>query len=311
MQEMRTQRTAADRPPSTPDLGAAAEELRVLTSAATEGSSGDGSIRRSGEFVQSLERGLAVILAFNGEHSKMTLSEVAARTGLTRAVVRRFLITLVELGYVRVDGRVFYLGPKILELGFSYLTGMSLPEVVQPHLEELSSEVQQTVSLAVLDGTEIVHIVRVPAKRLMAFSLTIGSRVPAFATSLGRVLLASRSDEENEEYFRTAEFTPLTARTVTDVDELRRLVRQARDDGYSIVDQELADGLVAVAVPLHDPLDGIVAALNISTYAPNVTNEVLSVFLPRIKATAAAIEAELRVQGSQGRRQPTGGVARE
>ena len=159
---------------------------------------------RSNDTIQSLVRGLAVIRAFDAEHAELTLSEVARRTDITRAAAGRFLRTLEELGYVRGSagsgvGRTFALTPRVLELGFSYLSALSIPEIVQPHLERLSREVDESVSAAVLDGGDIVYIARVPTRRIMSVRITIGTRFPAFATSMGRVLLAGLPDAARDE----------------------------------------------------------------------------------------------------------------
>ena len=154
-----------------------------------------------GEFVQSLARGLSVIRAFDDEHTDLTLSEVSRITGLPRAVVRRFLHTLVELGYMRTDGRRFALRPKILELGYAYLSSMTLPEIAMPHLEQLVEKVHESSSVSVLDGDEIVYVARVPTKRIMTVAISVGTRFPAYATSMGRVLLAGHSDQWLDGFF--------------------------------------------------------------------------------------------------------------
>ncbi|HLU32391.1 MAG TPA: helix-turn-helix domain-containing protein, partial [Natronosporangium sp.] len=145
---------------------------------------------RGPDFVQSLERGLAVIRAFDADHRSLTLSEVAAATGVTRAAARRFLLTLAELGYVRNHGRYFSLTARVLELGYAYLSSLSLPEVAEPHLEALVAQVDESSSLSVLDGTDIVYVARVPVRRIMTVAISVGTRFPAYATSMGRVLLA-------------------------------------------------------------------------------------------------------------------------
>ncbi|MEQ1737237.1 MAG: helix-turn-helix domain-containing protein, partial [Rhodoglobus sp.] len=150
----------------------------------------------SGQYVQSFARGLAVIRAFDGDNPRMTLSELAARAELTRATTRRFLLTLVQLGYVTTDGKWFELTPHVLELGFSYLSGLSIPEVAQPHLERLSRQLEESTSASVLDGDSIVYIARVPTRRIMNVSITIGTRFPAHITSMGRVLLAAQPETE-------------------------------------------------------------------------------------------------------------------
>ena len=149
----------------------------------------DGQVRNS-DFVQSLDRGLAVIRAFGPDRERLSLSEVARATGLTRAATRRFLLTLVKLGYVRNDGREFSLRPRVLELGYAYLSGLAMPEIAAPHLEELVAQVRESSSMSVLDGHHIVYVARVPTKRIMRAAISVGTRFPAYPASMGRVLLA-------------------------------------------------------------------------------------------------------------------------
>jgi IclR family pca regulon transcriptional regulator len=190
----------------------------------------------SGEFVQSLARGLAVIRAFDADHPELTLSDVARRAGITRAAARRFLLTLESLGYVAADGRAFRLTPRVLELGFSYLSSLSLPEIVQPHLEALSRDVDESVSAAVLDGADIVYIARVPTRRIMSVRITIGTRFPAFATSMGRALLAGLPDAAADAALAASDLSRLTDRTLTDPAKLREELARVRDQGWSLVD---------------------------------------------------------------------------
>src|SRR5215470_14203570 len=179
-----------------------------VAEAATDGS----PAARNSEFVQSLDRGLAVIRAFGPDRERLSLSEVARATGLTRAATRRFLLTLVQLGYVRNDGREFSLRPRVLELGYAYLSGLALPEIAAPHLEELVAKVRESSSVSVLDGDHIVYIARVPTKRSMTVAISVGTRFPAYATSMGRVLLAGMGPEEFGRYLARADFTALTGR---------------------------------------------------------------------------------------------------
>src|SRR5512142_704942 len=169
---------------------------------------------REGYFVQSLERRLSVIRAFDVDHPELTLSEVARICDLTRAAARRFLLTLVDLGYVRSDGRQFRLAPRVLELGYSYLSSMSLPEVAQPHLEQLVAEIHESSSVSVLDGDDVVYVARVPTTRIMTVAINVGTRFPAYATSMGRVLLADLPADALEEYLARVRLNPLTRRTV-------------------------------------------------------------------------------------------------
>ncbi len=250
----------------------------------------------SGTFVQSFARGLGVIRAFDADHPELSLSDVARRAELTRAAARRFLLTLETLGYVRSDGRMFALTPRVLELGFSYLSALSLPEVVQPHLERLSREVDESVSAAVLDGTDIVYVARVPTRRIMSVRITIGTRFPAYATSMGRVLLAGMPDESLLGVLDASDLRDLTGRTVTDRSALSDEIRRVREQGWSLVDGELEPGLRSIAVPLHDRDGRVVAALNVSTSATRDSAErVRDAYVPPLVRAAAAIEAELRL----------------
>jgi IclR family pca regulon transcriptional regulator len=256
--------------------------------------------RRSNDFVQSLGRGLAVIRAFGPERTRLTLSEVAREAGLTRAAARRFLLTLVELGYVRSDGREFSLRPRVLELGYAYLSGMTLPDVAYPHIQGLVDRVRESSSVAVLDGDEVVDIVRVPAKRIMTVAVPVGSRFPAHATSKGRVLLAHLSLEDLDEYLATARLDQLTEKTVTDPSRLQAVLNEVRSQGYAIVDQEMEEGIRAVAAPLRDATGTTVAAINVSSYASRVSIEaVRDEFLPSLLDTARQIEADLKALGSR------------
>jgi IclR family pca regulon transcriptional regulator len=272
---------------------------RMNDSAAAPGK--DSAAAPGKDTIQSLVRGLAVIRAFDAEHPDLTLSEVARRAGIPRAAAGRFLRTLEELGYVRGSagsgvGRTFALTPRVLELGFSYLSALSIPEIVQPHLERLSREVDESVSAAVLDDGDIVYIARVPTRRIMSVRITIGTRFPAFATSMGRVLLAGLPAAALDELLAASVLPSLTERTVTDAAQLRAELDRVRAEGWSLVDGELEPGLRSVAVPLRDRRGDVVAAVNVSTSATRDTVEhVLERHLPALQQTAAAIDAELRL----------------
>jgi IclR family pca regulon transcriptional regulator len=249
---------------------------------------------RDSTFVQSLDRGLAVIRAFDAEHPRLGLSEVARATGLTRAAARRFLLTLVQLGYVRMDGREFSLRPRVLELGYSYLSGLTLPEVAEPHLETLVSQVKESSSMSVLDGDDIVYVARVPTKRIMTVLLAVGTRLPAHATSMGRVLLAGLGPADLADYLRRAAFPRHTDRTVTDPVELRAAVERARRQGYALVDQELEEGLRSAAAPIRGADGEVLAALNISVHASRTSMAQLEgELVPALLETARHIEHDL------------------
>ena len=250
---------------------------------------------RDSDFVQSLDRGLAVIRAFGPDRERLSLSEVARATGLTRAAARRFLLTLVKLGYVRSDGREFSLRPKVLELGYAYLSGLALPEVAQPHLEELSERLHESSSISVLDGQQVVYVARVATKRIMTVAISVGTRFPAYAASMGRVLLAGLTADELDKYLAEATFEAFTAQTVTDPDELRSIVREVGRQGYAIVDQELEEGLRAIAAPIRDSSGTVTAAINVSAHASRYgTADMITRLVPALLETAAQIEADLK-----------------
>lgn len=255
---------------------------------------------QSSDYVQSLERGLAVIRAFDSEHRELALSDVARSTGLTRAAARRFLLTLVKLGYVNYAQGRFSLRPRVLELGYAYLSSLSLPEVAQPHMEALVAQVNESCSISVLDDTDIVYVARVPTRRIMSITLAVGTRLPAFVTSMGRVLLAGLPDDELEERLARIQLVPLTSRTVTDMDALRAILSTVRRQGYAATDQELEEGLRSLAVPLHTASGMVTAALNVSVHASRASMAVLRrEFLPLALRAAAAIEEDLHGTGER------------
>lgn len=257
----------------------------------------------SSEYVQSLDRGLSVIRAFDASRPELALSDVARETGLTRATARRFLLTLVRLGYVRQDGNRFSLRPRVLELGYSYLSALSLPELAQPHMETLVAHVNESSSIAVLDDTEIVYVVRVPTSRIMSITIAVGTRLPAYPTSMGRVLLAALEPEELEERVTRMEIRSLTPSTVTDLERLRRQLDRVRAQGWAAVDQELEQGVRSVAVPIRDATGAVSAALNVSVHASRMTMATLrKQVLPQLLQTAGAIERELGAGAPVGRR---------
>lgn len=248
----------------------------------------------SDQFVQSLARGLSVITAFDHDHREMTLSEVASRVGLSRATARRFLHTLVELDYVRTDGRTFTLTPQVLRLGTAYLSGLGLPEVAQPHLERLSAQVGESTSAAVLDGQDIVYVARVATRRIMSVGITVGTRFPAYATSMGRVLLAGLPADELDAYLAGVELHRLGPHAVHDTTTLREKIVRAREQGWAKVDQELEPGLRSIAAPVVDGTGNVVAALNISASSSTSTVDgLVTDSLPRLLETATAVSADL------------------
>lgn len=237
-----------------------------------------------------------MITAFSGERPELSVSEVAEITGVTRAAARRFLLTLVDLGYVTSHGRMFTLAPKVLELGYSYLSALSLPEIAHPYMAALAEEVGQGVSIAVLDGAESVNVGRVEKPDgLVRVSVPVGTRLPAFANSMGRVLLAALPPEELDRYLEGAVLAPLTRRTVTDPEKLRKELRTIARRGYALINQELEEGLIAIAVPLHNSRGDVVAAMNLTIHAVRPEVRVLERdLLPALQAAADRIDAALR-----------------
>ncbi len=249
-----------------------------------------------GEVVQAFVRGLAVIRAFDADHPDLTLSEVARRADVTRAAAGRFLRTLQTLGYVRNDGRSFALTPRVLELGYSYLSALSLPEVAQPHLEDLSRAVGESASAAVLDGTDIVYVARVPVRRIMSVGITVGTRFPAAITSMGRVLLAAASIDERDRILDAEPPAPRTPRTLTDPAAVRRELERVRAQGWARVDGELEPGLQSLAAPIRGRDGAVVAAINLSMASGRYPEaEVTGRLVPALRAAARDIEADLRL----------------
>jgi IclR family transcriptional regulator, pca regulon regulatory protein len=245
--------------------------------------------------VQSLERGLLVITAFSSEFPRLTLAQTAHRTGLTRATARRLLLTLQSLGYARSDGRVFELTPKVLDLGFAYLSSLDLGRIAELDMKTLVERTNESCSAAVLDGTDIVYVTRVPTTtRILTISLGIGSRLPAFCTSMGRVLLADLEDEEAAARLSGVERPQFTPRTITGIDELRAQLELVRRQGWAMVDQEREVGVRSIAAPLRDRSGRAVAAINISSSAERVkVKQLRDEFLPALLETAARIGERL------------------
>jgi IclR family pca regulon transcriptional regulator len=218
-----------------------------------------------------LAKGLSVMRAFSREHAALTLSEVATVARLPAATARRCLLTLEELGYVMRSGRTFLLRPKVLELGAAYLESMDIEALTKTLLEDLATRTGDSAALSVLDGTDIVYVARASVRTLVRLEAHVGSRFPAFATSMGRVLLAGLGPERLQAYFDRATFTAYTKHTVTDPSKLSKRIDEARRSGYAAVEDELAYGVVAVAVPVFDAAGQVVAALNSSSHSRKVS----------------------------------------
>lgn len=244
--------------------------------------------------VQSLVRGLNVIRTFGAERPRQKLSQVAKNAGLPRASARRFLHTLVLEGFAATDGTEFWLTPKILELGYSFMSGFSLPSIAQPYLEALSHKTHESSSMSVLNGTDIVYVSRVPVRKIMQVNITIGTRFPAYATAMGRVLLADLDEATLNSIMKQIRWDNITGNTIDNEAELRTLLRAIRLHGYCLVDEELELGLRSVAAPIIDATGRTVAAVNVSTpTASHTTSELHAVIVPALLETTEAISCEL------------------
>jgi IclR family transcriptional regulator, pca regulon regulatory protein len=265
------------------------------TAADTDDAAADAQKQRNTDFAQSLERGLAVIRAFGPDRPRLTLSDVARHTGLTRATARRFLLTLVELGYVDFDGRLFWLRPQVLDLGYSYLSGLTTPEVALPYMEDLTAKVSASTSLCVLDRGDIFYVAHVPASRMLAVRVPVGTRVPAHATATGHVLLAALPAEQRRQWLDTARLEQLTPKTLTARHELTAELDMVFRNGYALGDQGLEENLFAVAVPVTDGRGSVVAALGISTQAVTPAAQPQhDDYLAALLETAAQVSVQLR-----------------
>ena len=256
---------------------------RMLTpSALLDRFSGDAN------FMASLARGLAVIQAFSMEKRQQTISQLSIKTGLSRAAVRRCLYTLSKLGFAGSDdSRHFFLQPRILSLGHSYISSMPLAASAQPVMRHLSEILHESCSIATLDGIDVVYVARVNVTRIMSIDLVVGSRLPAFCTSMGRVLLANLPAAELESFFERVQFTSFTERTIVSAEKLRQALRLVLRNGYSLVDQELEVGLRSMAVPIRNPNGKVVAALNVGVHAQRLSvQELQNRFLPQLQVAA-------------------------
>lgn len=267
-----------------------AEQKKVLPAQMLEQFVGDPN------FMTSLARGLAVIQAFSQQSRQMTISQLSVKTGLSRAAVRRCLYTLTKLGFAGAeDGQRYSLRPKMLALSHTYTASNNLTTAAQPILERMSLQLRESFSVATLDGDDIVYIARSNVNRMMSVDLHIGSRLPAYCTSMGRVLLAYLPPDEIERYMARVTLTPLTPRTITSKEKLRMMLRNIRRMGYAICDQEFEVGLRSLAVPVFAPGGKVVATLNLSGNAPRIpVTEMQSRFLPPLRQAANELSVFLR-----------------
>jgi IclR family pca regulon transcriptional regulator len=241
-------------------------------------------------FMASLARGLQVIRAFSEFRSNLTISQVSQATGIPRAAARRCLYTLKVLGYVDEVDRRFSLRPQVLTLGHAYLSSTPLAVVAQPYLDAVSQTVHESCSAAILDGDDIVYICRSAEKRILSISLLVGTRLPAYCTALGQVLLAQLPSEELEAYLARVKLVGRTDNTITSVTKLRKVIAQVRKADFALLDQELEVGLRSIAVPVRDARGSVVAAINVGTHASRFSlAELESRCLPPLRQCAAEL----------------------
>ena len=250
---------------------------------------------KKSDFIQSLEKGLNVISVFNSSNQQLTLTQVAKAVDLTRANARRVLLTLEHLHYVSsIDGKLFRLTPKVLCLGYSYLSSIPFREFAIPFMEALAAKVNESCSMAVLDEGEIVYVARVQTKRIMSISLAVGSRLPVHATSMGAVLMASMEPKEVDRAVRGYRFEVYTPHTIRNKRKYIERINEVRKKGWAISDQELEIGIRSIACPLKDKNGKTIAALNISGHTSRVTaKEMTTNYLPTLKETVSKIEEAL------------------
>lgn len=247
------------------------------------------------EYVRSVERGLAALRCFTVENPSRTVSELAAETGLSRAVARRIVITLQQLGYVGTDGREYFLLPRVLELGYAYLSSSGFSEVARPHLEEMNRAIGEACSVGVLSDRDVIYVARAQSRRVMTMSLGIGARLDALPTAVGRVLLAGMPDDEIQRLLEAAPILAHTSLTVTDAGRLMELIREIREQGWAISDQELEIGIRTASAPILSEDGTVVAAVNVATHSSRISlAELADEVLPQVRATAVAIGDDLR-----------------
>ncbi|WP_338064145.1 IclR family transcriptional regulator domain-containing protein [Cryobacterium aureum] len=240
-------------------------------------------------YVRSAEKTLATLLAFTVGEPRQTVTQIAEKTGVSRAGARRFLLTLSDLGYLRNDGKTFELTPRTMDIGASYLATLSLPQVADEHLKRLAVELNETTSLCILDGADVVYVARIAAPRLLGVSVNVGTRFPAWATSMGRVLLANLPETVLESYFETLTLRAFTEQSVKNIDELRAEITRAAANGWSLVSQELDDGLRGVAVPVRRGTQ-VIAAVNVSVQSHRVSAGTIETsVVPLLQRAAIAI----------------------
>jgi IclR family transcriptional regulator, pca regulon regulatory protein len=252
----------------------------------------ENSVAKDKEFMLTLAKGLAVLNSFGRDRPTMTLSQAAQCVDLSRATARRVLHTLVKLGYVEQNGRQFAPSPRMMELGLTYISSQSWIERAVPLMKALSERVHEACSAAILEGTEIIYVARIPARRIMSATLAVGSRLPAFHSSMGRIQIGFLDEAEIWRRLKSVRIEPMTPATITDLQALLDRILDDHRKGFSIVDEELERGLRSIAVPIADRDGQCVGAINLSTHSTRTTRNALrETFLPELKTVAAKVSA--------------------
>ena len=254
------------------------------------------------DFAQTLARGLEVLQAFTVERPQATTTQIAEIAGISRAAARRILLTLRELGYVEeVAAHYWRLTPKVLRLGFAFFSSQSIWSVIAGDVRALAQEVNEPCAVAVLDGADILYVIRDSTRRIISTHVSPGERLPAYAASLGKVLLAALPEPELQRYFEIATLARRTKKTITSKRALRRALTQACLNDYAIADEEMEDGLISIAVPIHDSSGNVIAAINLSTHTSRMSlDQLVSEMLPRLRRTAERIDVTVSTLESSG-----------
>ncbi len=248
------------------------------------------NFKNSGDYIQSLDRGLQVIQAFSQQDRSLTVSAVAKKTGLSRPTARRILLTLEHLGFAESENNTYSLTARTLSLGYAYLSSNNTWSLAHPFMREFVAKTEESCSISILDGTDVLYVARVSTKRIMSINLDVGSRLPAYATSMGHVLLAYLPEEELERYMDAIDFEQFTSKTITDKEQLRQTLAEVRERGWGGVDQQFEEGLRSIAVPLRNKSGKVIAAINCSAHAGRTSKELLrEEFLPILQDSAEKI----------------------
>lgn len=255
--------------------------------------------KKSGDHIQSLERGLLVIQAFSHKKQTLTITEASKITGLSRPTVRRILLTLENLGFAESANNVFSLTARILSLGYAYLSSSNIWSLAHPFMSKLAEKTGESCSISILDQSDIIYVARVSTKRIMSINLDVGSRLPAYATSMGHVLLANLPKDQLEKYIDTLDFEKFTNKTIDSKEQLLHILEGTREQNWGGVDQQFEEGLRSIAVPIRNRNGKVIAAINCSTHAGRITKEVLeNDFLPLLQDCAEKISEAVLVTNS-------------